>query len=156
MKDINNHFTYAYSAGTEADFQQVLSADAVSTNAIDLKKAAINIAAGKRPIYLIVKAPAAWSGTGSIEIQLCTGTSSDKSTGKKVIRKWRFADTDVTAALLLSRGAVLINEVLPVVKYQRFLYLYFNIFTTTGNVEGYLSDAPESAETDTAQTATGS
>lgn len=151
MKDLNNHFTYAYSAGTEADFAQALTQDAVSTNCIDLRKAAINIAAGKRPIYLIVKGASVWSGTGSIEIQLCTGTSTDKSTGKKVIRKWRFADTDVTAT-----GKLLINDALPVVKYQRYLYMYFNIFTTTGSVEAYLSDAPESAETDIAQTATGS
>jgi len=155
MFDINNHFTYAYSAGTEADFEQALTGDAASTNALDLKKAAINIAAGKRPIYLIVKAgnTADFNTLTSLEIQLCTGTSIDKSTGKKVIQKWRYALAGLTA------GTLLVNQALPVALYQRYLYLYFNVLgsdPSAGGIKAYLSDSPESAETDVDQTATGS
>ncbi len=150
MKDINNHFTYAYSAGTEADFAQTVSGDAISTNKLNLKKAAINIAAGKRPIYLIIRSKEAASGTGSVEFQLVTATAADGTTGQKTIQKWRFADTVMTA------GKLLVNQVLPVAKYQQYLAIYFNIFTTTGKFEAYLSDSPESAETDLDQENTGS
>lgn len=151
MLDVNNCFTYAYSAGTQADLVQAVSADAPSANCINLQKAGINIAAGKRPIYLIVKAFAA-SGSGSVEFQLCTGTHSDKSTGLKVINKWRYAHTTIGASSTVM--TLLINQALPVAKYQQYLYLYFNIFTTTCKVLAYLSDSPEVAETDIDQTAT--
>ena len=156
MFDINNSFTYTYSSGVEADNEQAIGNDVVSTNAINLQKNAgkdgINIAAGKRPIYLIVKTgAAAWTGgSGSLEIQLCTSTAADKTTGKKVIQKWRIPYAKLGA------NTILVNQALPVALYQNYLFMFFNIFTTVGGIKAYLSDSPESAEQDVAQQATGS
>lgn len=143
MLDINNCFTYAYGAGTDADFTQAITSDAASTNYIDLDVANINIAAGK-PVYLIIKSIVAEDGTAtSLEIRLQSDTASGFATAKKELQMWRFLSAQLTA------GALLVNQALPVGIYQRYLRLYFNAFDTCGalTICAYLSDAPESAQT---------
>lgn len=139
MKDINNHFTYAYSAGTEIDFSQDVSADAVSTNVLDLRKADILQAGGKRPTYIVIKVgTTGWTGTGSITIQLRTATASNGTTGAEILSQWTFSNTMGATA-----GTLLVCQVLPMAVYQRYLCLYFDIETTIGRIEAFLSDAPE-------------
>ncbi len=50
----------------------------------------------------------------------------------------------------MTAGALLVNQALPVWTYQRYLRLYFNVFTnaTTGSFFACLSDSPEPHETD--------
>jgi hypothetical protein len=138
MIDRLNCFTE--SSGTWA---QTVTADAASTNYIDLDAAGLNIAAG-RPIYLILKVGTVFATTVSIEVVLQTDSDSAFATTLKEISMWRFLLAQMTA------GALLINEAIPVALYQRYLRLYFNVFTnaTTGTFIAYLSDAPESAQTD--------
>lgn len=151
MIDIKNCFTYAYSAGTFADYYQNVSADAASTNVIDLDTTAgINpVGPGKGP-YLIVKSVLAASGVGTIEFRLVSSTSTTMS-GSTVVAMWRFANTIMTA------GKLLINQQLPIGKYYRYLGMYFNIYTTvcTG-ILAYLSDTPEAPETVLDNTVAGS
>ena len=141
MIDLGLCFTYAYSAGTAADLYQAVTADAASANYIDLDVANLNIAAG-RPIYLIVRVGTAEDGTAtSLEIRLQTDTASAFNVALKDVAMWRFLAAQLTA------GAVLINQALPVQKYQQYMRLYFNAFAACGalTICAYLSAGPESA-----------
>ena len=139
MKDINNHFTYAYSLGTEVDFSQKLTGDDISTNVLDLKKADIIQSGGKRPTYIVIKVgTTGWTGGGSITIRLQTATADDGTTGAEILSQWTFSNTMGATA-----GTLLVCQVLPMAVYQRYLAVYFDIETTQGYVEAYLSDAPE-------------
>ena len=140
MYDINNVFTYAYSAGANADNYQTITADAASTNLIDLDSADIKLGAGK-PMYIIAKVGAAFATTVSMEIRLQTDTASGFSTALKDYLLGRWALAQLTA------GALLLNIPMPVMKYQRYLRLYFNMFTnaTAGTLFAALADSPEEA-----------
>ena len=50
----------------------------------------------------------------------------------------------------LTAGKVVVNQQLPNLIYQRYLRLYFDVFTSAGagTFIAYLSDGPEDAETD--------
>lgn len=149
MHDINNSFTYAYSAGTDADFLQNVNTTEISTNVIDLDTTlGIRIVGSKGP-YLIVKCPTAGSGTGTIQVQLISSTLAALTGGtSKIVNSWKFADTVMTA------GALLINQMLPVGKYYQYLGLNFVSSTTTcAGIEAFLSDSPETAQTVVALTA---
>ena len=145
--DINNCFTYAYSAGTQDDFFQAVTAQAWSTNAIDLDAAGIRIAGGSKPPWYIVKVGTALATCVSMEIRLVTGTaltSGDISAGAKEVKIHRFLRATMAA------GALLINEPLGHFDYQRYLQVEFKPFTsaTGGTFLAYLSDGPETAVTD--------
>jgi len=155
MIDIKNCFTYAYSAGTFADFYQNVAADAESTNVIDLwaqtslqtGEAGLRIT-GKNGPYLIVKTFAVNPDTGiSLNIQLCSSTSTTVSSAY-IIAQYRFLTANMAASA--TTGALLINQQLPIGKYYRYLGIYFNVFTSFGAATlylcAYLSDAPERAE----------
>lgn len=142
MFDVSNVFTYAYSDGTIADFFQTITADAASTNYIDLKVGDLNIAGGSKKAYIV-----AYVGTvdfgqiASLEIRLETDSNTNFSTTKKDILLGRFALSDLTA------GALLLNVPFPVVKYQRYMRIYFNVFTSAnaGKIMVAITDGPESA-----------
>lgn len=144
MIDIKTCFTYAYSAGTYADFYQTVTAEAKSTNVIDLTVAGIKIAGGARPPWLIVKVGTAAASCVSLEIKLLTATAANLTTGAKEVKLFRFLLAQMTA------GALLINEPLGHFDYQRYLGLEFTPFTnlTAGTFLAYLQDGPESAVTD--------
>ena len=148
MMDLGNVFTYAYSAGTDADLAQAVTAAAASTNYIDLDVAGLDIVGSKGP-YLIVKVGADdFETTVSIAIRLQTDTDSAFGTALKDVAQWRFTLAQMTA------GALLINQMLPKGLYQRYLRLYFTPFTdaTAGSFIAYLSDAPEPAVAQVDQT----
>ena len=125
---------------TDGTTAQTVTADAASTNYIDLDKANIKIGSGK-PVYLIIKSIAAFASTVSINIQLQTDTDSGFATALKEIQNWRFLLAQMTA------GALLVNQALPVQQYQRYMRLYFDVYTnaTAGSFFAALSDHPEEA-----------
>ena len=144
MIDINNCFTYAYSAGTNADFYQtVTGAEEVSTNVIHLDVAGIKIG-GVRPPWWILKVGTAFATCVSMEFKLITATAADLTTGVKVVKSHRFLAAELTA------GALVVNEPMGHFDYQDYLGLEITPFTeaTTGTICSYLARGPESAVTD--------
>ena len=139
MHDINNSFTYAYSAGTDADFLQNVNQSEISTNVIDLDTTlGISIVGSKGP-YLIIKCPTAGATSGSIEMQLISSTHADLTSGTSdIIGMWRFTHT------VMAAGTLLVNQQLPIGKYRKYLGIKFISWTTTcAGVEAFLSDSPE-------------
>ena len=112
MFQIENMFTYAYSAGTSADFFQTVgdSGDEASTNLINLGKASIDIASGKKSPYLILRVGAAFTTSTSLEILLETDTAVGFATNKLQVATWHFLTTELTV------GRLMINQPLPVFK----------------------------------------
>ena len=152
MIDIKNCFTYAYSAGTFADFKQNVNTDENCTSPIDLDTdAGLNIVSHKGP-YLVIKSIDAAASTGTIEFRLISSTEEALTGGTTVIvAMWRFTDTQMAA------GALLVNQQLPIGIYYQYLGIHFNIYTTTcAGILAYLSDAPEPAETVLGNTQAGS
>jgi Na+/serine symporter len=148
MYDINNVFTHD-GAGT---LPQTVTVDAASTNIIDLDAAGVNVGGKKKGLYIVIKSIAAFATTVSIEIQLQTDSDSGFATTLREIQMWRFLVAQMTA------GALLVNQALPVWSYQRYLRLYFNVFTnaTAGSFFAALSDSPEPHQTDLDQEMAGS
>lgn len=146
--DTQNCFTYAYSAGTFTDFVQAITADAASTNYIDLRVAGIRISGGSKPPYLIVKVITAFVTTVSINFRLQTGSTTGFATTLRDVFQARFALAALTA------GALIINQALPNLDFQRYLRMYFDVFTSAsaGTVIAYLSDGPEPGVADVDQT----
>ena len=142
MYSIENVFTYAFSAGDETDLFQAVTADAASTNIIDLDKANIKLGAGK-PMYIIARIGAVdWATIVSLEIKLQTDTASGFSTAVKdyILGRWAVAQ--------LTAGALLLNIPMPVMQYQRFLRVHFNVFTSASpaaDIMVALADSPEEA-----------
>jgi hypothetical protein len=152
MVDINTCFTYAYSAGTVADFYQDISgAEEKSTNVIDLDVAGIKIA-GATPPWLVVKVGTAADACVSMEMKLLTATAANLETGQRVINMWRFLQAQMTA------GALLINNPLGHFDYQQFLGLEFTPFTTDNSLTVFaaLMNGPEPAVTDVGSVQAGS
>lgn len=139
MLDINNCFTHDGSGG----LFQTVTATAVCTNPIDLGVAGLKISGSKGP-YIVIRTGAAFVTCVSCQIELRTATAADLTTGAKQIQAWRFTAAQMAIATLL------VNQMLPVADYQRYLGLYFTMFTsaTLGTICGYLADGPEAAETD--------
>jgi FMN-dependent NADH-azoreductase len=148
MIDIATCFTYAYSLGTIADFVQTITTDAASTNIIDLDTAGIRITGHSRAPYLICRVVTAFASIVSLNIRVQTDSDSGFATTLRDIMQVRPALADLTA------GKVVVNQPLPNLIYQRYLRLYFDVFTsaTAGTMLAYLSDGPEDAETDFDQT----
>ncbi len=142
MYDINNVFTYAYSDGSNTDNFQSVTAAAASTNLIDLDSANIKLGAGK-PMYIIARiGSAAWLTIVSLEIRLQTDTDSAFGTALKDYILGRWARAQLTA------GALLLNIPMPVMQYQRYLRVYFKVFTSVSPaalIFVALADGPEEA-----------
>ena len=145
MIDIATCFTYAYSAGTFADFTQAITADAASTNILDFDAANIAIAGGSKPPWLVVRVVTAEDGTlgTSLEIALETDTAAGFATAKKQHRIW-----NIPAARCQTAGNILINEPLGHWNFQRYMRLYFNAVTTAAalTIIAFLASGPEPAE----------
>jgi len=145
MIDIPTCFTYAFSDGSKDDFFQAVTADAASTNIIDLDKAGINIGAAKNMPFLVVRVgDVAFDTTVSINIRVQTDSDDGFATTLRDIMQVRIALAQLTA------GALVVNQVLPVLTLQRFLRLYFDVFTSAGAGEfiAYLASGPEPHVTD--------
>ncbi len=144
MLNVRNNFSYAYSAGTFADYIQALTGDAASTNLINLGANAKVISGMTKPIWLIVRVgTAAFNTLTSLEIALETDTAVGFATALKEIRMWHFALAKLTA------GALLINQPLPHAKIQQYIRLYYNVVgsnPSTGGLVSYLAEGPEPAE----------
>jgi hypothetical protein len=145
--DIPTCFTYAYSAGTFADFTQAITSDAASTNIINLDAAGIRIAGGSKPPWLVCRVVTAEDGTlaTSLEIALETDSDSGFATTRRQINIW-----NIPAARTQTAGNILINQPLPHLIYQQYLRLYFNAVTTAAalTVCAWLAAGPESAVSD--------
>jgi len=144
MIDVKTCFTYAYSAGTYADFYQAITTDAASTNIINLDAAGIRIASGSKSPWLKVRVGAADTGSVSVEMFLETDSASGFATTKRQLKMWRFLQAQMTA------GKLLINEPLGNWKYQQYMRMYFNVYTSAVSLTvcAYLAAGPDSAETD--------
>jgi len=151
--DINNCFTYAYSAGTFADFSLAVTSAALSTNYIDLKTAGIKIAGGSKPPWLIARVTTDFATCVSMGIKLITDSVIpvlDAATAKDVmIFRFLLASLKTTV-----NGGLIINNPLPHFDYQRYLTIEFEPYTnaTAGKILIFLSDGPEPAVTDIGQT----
>lgn len=159
MLDVKNCFTYTYAAGTHADFTQAITVDAASTNIIDLwgltalpsgRTTLCPVSAHNGP-YLCMRVIVATGDGVSLNTQLVSSTSTTMS-GANIIAQYRFL------AATCAAGALLINQQIPIGLYQRYLGLYFNVFTTHTLLEvvAWLSDSPEPAEAVPAQVVPGS
>lgn len=141
MIDLKTCFTYTYSAGTDADLYEAITAAAVSANYIDLDAAGIRPAGGKPP-WLVVKVGTVFATIVSMGIKLVSDSVIpviDAATGIDVVI-YRFALARMTA------GALLINQPLPHFKYRQFLTLEWEPYTEgTGSLLAYLSQGPETA-----------
>jgi hypothetical protein len=152
MLDINTCFTYAYSAGTSADFYQDISgAEEKSTNEINLDVAGIKIG-GANPPWWILRVGTAADACVTMEIKLLSATASGGETGQKVILMYRFTQAQMTA------GALLINAPLPHFDYQQWLSLEFTPFTNDNSltVASWLDTGPQPGVTDIGSTQAGS
>jgi hypothetical protein len=150
MIDVNNCFTYAYSAGTFADFHEAVTVAAISTNVIDLDNAGTKIAGGSKPPWLVVWVITAFASCVSMGIKLISDSVVpvlDASTAKDVAT-YRILLASLTANTLI------INQPLGVFDYQRYLALEYEPYTnaTAGTLCAYLSAGPETAVTDIGQT----
>jgi hypothetical protein len=143
MIDIPTCFTYAYSAGTIDDFYQTIVADGASTNYIDLDVAGINITNTWGP-YLVIRVGTAYTTTVSINISVQTDSDSGFATTLRTVKQIRVALAQLTA------GALIVNEKLADLTYQRYLRLYFDFFTGAGagSLLAYLASGPEPHVTD--------
>jgi hypothetical protein len=144
MIDANNCFTYAYSAGTYADFFQAITTDSASENYIDLDVAGIKISGGAKPLWICGRVGTVFATLTSLEILLQTDSDSGFGTTLKEVKMWHF----LTATL--AAGALVINEPLGHFDYQRYMRLYFNSVgsTGTGSIAVWLAAGPEPAVTD--------
>ncbi len=125
---------------------QTLTADAASTNIIDLDVAGISLVNPSVGPFLIIRVGTVFSGSMvTCEILLETDSAEAFSTTKKqVALLGRFTQGQMTA------GKLLHNVQLPVLDYQRYLRLYFVTWTdpSGGTIFGGLADGPETPETD--------
>ena len=144
MIDIARCFTYAYSDGSKDDFFQAVTADAASTNIIDLDKAGINISNARGPFLIVRVGDVAFATTVSINIRVQTDSASGFTTTLRDIMQVRPALAALTA------GALIINQALPVLTLQRYLRLYFDVFTSAsaGEFIAYIASGPETHVTD--------
>ena len=149
MFDVLNVFTRNQTTGS---FFQTVTADAISTNVINLDVAGISIVNPAKPLFIIIKSGDAFLTMVTMEIQLRTATAANLTSGRKDIAMWRFTAAQMAANTLL------VNTPIPVADYQQFLGMNFNVFTnaTGGTIFVGLSDTPETAETDIDLTEAGS
>lgn len=138
MWDILNLFTHDGSGG----LSQAITADAATTNVMDLGAANLNIAGGKKGIYLVAIVTETFTNLTSLEILLQTDTDSTFATALKEVEKREFALATLVA------GTILINQRLNVALYQRWMRGYFNVVGSTpdaGEIIMGFTDGPESA-----------
>ena len=142
MIDLKTCFTYAYSAGTFADFAYTPTAAALFTNSINLDAAGIRIA-GSKPPWLIVRTIAAFATVVTAEISLITDSVLpvlNAATATNVLI-FRFTAAQMAANTLL------INIPLPHFKYKKWLAMEWKPFTSAsaGSLLAYLAAGPEPA-----------
>ena len=144
MLDVKNCFTYAYSAGTAADFEQAIcnaGAAEASTNLIDLGVDGVDLVGDNLP-YLVVKSTEICAGTGTT---LTITLENDTAVGFNTALKQVFSTGAIPKARTTA-GTILVNQQLPAGRYSRYMRLMFtgdNTFETTGKVVAYLAASPE-------------
>lgn len=144
MLDVRNCFTYNYSAGTFADFIQLITGDVASTNLINLTGNAVVIAGMSKSPWLIVRVgDVTINNLTSLEIALETDSNVNFATTLKEINIWHFLLEKLTA------GSLIINQPFGHWKIQQFIRLYFNVVGSNpgaGGLIAYIADGPEPAE----------
>jgi hypothetical protein len=151
MIDINNCFTYAYSAGTQDDFfQDISGAEEVSTNAINLDVVGIKIG-GVNPPWLHMHVGTAADACVTMEIKLLDDTAATLTTSIRYLMYWRFTQAQLAA------DAVIINQPLPHFDYQQYLGFEFKPFTNDNSLTvcAWLDEGPMPAPTSLAITEAG-
>lgn len=146
MMDLSNCFTYAYSAGTFADFEFDTDTQASQElpNVLDLIGAAspstIRIGEGKKAPYLKIKVTESFAGCASgLSFVLYTHTAADVSGGKVI---W---DTGVLNVAQLTEGTIL-QIALPPGAYSRYVGLdlvLVNEQTSAGKVVAWIDENAE-------------
>ncbi|MHC4542480.1 MAG: hypothetical protein ACYS74_22290 [Planctomycetota bacterium] len=122
-------FTYAYSAGTNADwFQDISGAEEVSTNAIDLDVAGIKIAGGSKPPWLIMVVGTAADACVTMEIKFISSTAAALNAGVKVLQYFRFTQAQLAA------NALIVNQPLGHWDYQQYIGWEFTPFTNDNSL----------------------
>ena len=144
MIDLGLCFTYAYSAGTFADYHEAVTAAAVSVNYIDLDAAGIVPSGGSKPLWLVVWNMTVQATIVSMGIKLITDSAIpviDAATADDVMVQ-RFA------LVTMAANTLLINAPLPHFKYKQFLAIEYEPYTEgTGSILAYLATCPETAIT---------
>jgi hypothetical protein len=144
MYDTINSFTEVIATGVK---EQDLGGggDVASTNSINLGKANITFVGGKGQVLKarVVETFTTGDGATSLDIKLESDTETTFSTALKDV-----ATYNILLASLVA-GALVINQQIPVQKYQQFLRAYFNAIGgtwTAGKLIVWLDDVPETAE----------
>ena len=139
MYDSKNSFTETLSTGVKF---QTFTGDSDSTNQLNLGVAGISFVPIKGQ-YLVCRVGVAFDALTSLEIIIETDSDTGFATTPKEVWAINVALAD------LSAGALIINQQIPVQKYQQFVQLKFNVVgsdNTVGTLVAYLQDHPESAE----------
>ncbi len=144
MIDIPTCFTYAYSDGSKDDFFQAVTTDAASINVLNLDKAGINITNTWGPYLIVRVGDVAFGQTVSINIRVQTDSNVNFATTLRDVAQYRIALAQLTA------GALVVNQKLPDFTYQKFMRLYFDVFTSAnaGELIAYLASGAEPHVTD--------
>ena len=138
MWDVLNMFTYQ----TDGTLVQDITADAASTNVIDLDKADIDISSGQKSVFLVAKVVEAFAGGSLTSLEVLFETSTEVA-GTYI----QLLQRNVLKAQLVA-GAAIYNQQFPVALLRRFIRLTFNVVTTAtaGSIIAGLTDGPETAE----------
>lgn len=144
MYDTFNSFTEVIATGVK---EQDLGGggDVASTNQLNLGKANITFVGGKGQVLKarVVETFTTGDGATSLDIKLESDTDVGFATALKDV-----ATYNILLASLVA-GALVINQQIPVQKYQQFLRTYFNAIGgtwTAGKLIVWLDDVPETAE----------
>ena len=142
---------------------QAVTADAISTNVIDLlptggainggatggptDNTVVNIAAGK-PLYLYVLVTTTMAATGGAA-ELTTSLESDSATGLDSSATVHYTTAAIAKASLVAGYWICKGVAIPSGSYERYLGLRYNATTndfTSGAITAWLSDTPYSDE----------
>lgn len=144
MFDIKNCFTATLTTNV---LEQDLGGggDVASTNYLDLDAANVRLAGGKGQYLVakVVEAFASGDGATGLDIKLETDTGATFAVALKDVATYNLLLANLTA------GKTIINQQIPVQKYQRYVRLYFNAIGgtwTAGKIVAWLQDHPEPAE----------
>ena len=142
--DIRNSFTQSVSGSTYDLYQDISGAAENSTNILDWDVAGIVISGAAKALWWILYVGVAADACVSMAFRLTTATAANLTSGAKQIMEPRFLQAQMSA------GALLINQGLPHMDYQRFMGIVFTPFTNDNalTVNSWLADGPEPAQSD--------
>ena len=120
---------------------QAITADAISTNILDLQSSGLNMGAGE-PVYLNVKVgPDDFAGGTSLVVSLYSHSTTTVNSGKQIISSGTILQAALTA------GAWIMRVALPVdFDYARYVGLYYDDTGafSAGAIDAWLDHGPQS------------